>query len=139
MAEARHDAIIVGAGPAGAAAALLLARAGWDVAIVEKSSFPRRKVCGEFISATTMPLLYALNVAQAFLAQAGPPVRRVGLYEGETAVDALMPAPETGNAGWGRALGREHLDTILLRAAVRAGAELWQPWRAVQLARDDAG
>ena len=51
----RHDALIVGAGPAGSAAARLLAQAGWSVALVEKAEFPRRKVCGEFISATTIP------------------------------------------------------------------------------------
>src|SRR5262245_14089568 len=51
------DALIVGAGPAGSAAALLLARAGWSVALIEKAEFPRRKVCGEFISATSLPLL----------------------------------------------------------------------------------
>ena len=45
-----HDAIVLGAGPAGSVAALMLARAGWSVAIVEKSVFPRRKVCGEFLS-----------------------------------------------------------------------------------------
>src|SRR5215472_3778108 len=55
----RLDALIVGAGPAGSAAARLLAAAGWSVALVEKAAFPRRKVCGEFISATTMPVLKA--------------------------------------------------------------------------------
>ncbi|WP_136622814.1 FAD-dependent oxidoreductase, partial [Mesorhizobium sp. 10.2.3] len=41
-----YDAVIIGAGPAGSSAALTLARRGWAVAIVEKSAFPRRKVCG---------------------------------------------------------------------------------------------
>ena len=39
----RYDAIVIGAGPAGGTAALMLARAGWSVAIVEKNSFPRRR------------------------------------------------------------------------------------------------
>ena len=52
-----YDAAIVGAGPAGSTAARLLARAGWSVLLVEKAMFPRRKVCGEFISATSTPLL----------------------------------------------------------------------------------
>ena len=52
-----YDAIVVGGGPSGATAAALLAKAGWRVAVVEKAPFPRRKVCGEFISETTWPLL----------------------------------------------------------------------------------
>ena len=65
------DALIVGAGPAGSVAARLLARAGWDVALVERTPFPRRKVCGEFISAVTLPVLEACGVGQAFAAAAG--------------------------------------------------------------------
>ncbi|HTJ02570.1 MAG TPA: FAD-dependent oxidoreductase, partial [Methylovirgula sp.] len=47
-----YDAIVIGAGPAGATSALALARRGWSVALIEKTLFPRRKVCGEFISAS---------------------------------------------------------------------------------------
>ena len=56
------DAIIIGAGPAGATLACLLSQAGWSVAIVEKKNFPRRKVCGEFISATSLPLLQKIFI-----------------------------------------------------------------------------
>lgn len=138
MAERAHDAVILGAGPAGASAALLLARAGWNVAIVEKSSFPRRKVCGEFISLTSLPILAALGIADAVLAKAGPPVRRVGLFETDTDIAASMPEADAAN-GAGRALGREHLDTLLLDAAIAAGAQCWQPWRAIAVERDDQG
>ncbi|MGZ5657902.1 MAG: NAD(P)/FAD-dependent oxidoreductase, partial [Caldimonas sp.] len=58
----RFDAVVVGAGPAGSAAATLLARAGWSVALVERQRFPRRKVCGECIAASNLPLLDALGV-----------------------------------------------------------------------------
>ena len=132
-----YDALIIGAGPAGATAALVLAKAGWSVAIVERAAFPRRKVCGEFISATSLPLLHELGVAQEFLARAGPEVRRVGLFAGEEILSAAMP---TGaGAACGRALGREHLDLTMLDAAVRAGATLWQPWSAVALTPTRAG
>ena len=58
----RFDAVIVGAGPAGSTAAILLARAGWSVALVEKQRFPRRKVCGECLAASNLPLLDALGI-----------------------------------------------------------------------------
>lgn len=115
------DAAVIGAGPAGASTALLLARGGWQVALVEKSTFPRRKVCGEFISSTSLPVLETCGVAKDFLAMAGPVVIRIGLYAG----GAMLASPREKE--WGRALGREHLDTMLRDAAVHAGAQLFQP------------
>ncbi len=132
------DAVVIGGGPAGATSALALARAGLSVAVVEKAAFPRRKVCGEFISATTWPLLRELGVASGLQQFAGPPVRRVGLFAGDVIVDAAMPAPAGADA-WGRAIGREHLDLALLEAAARAGAELLQPWSALGLEEDSEG
>jgi menaquinone-9 beta-reductase len=122
-----HDAIIIGGGPAGASAAILLAQAGWSVAIVEKKQFPRRKVCGEFISATSWPLLTELGVERELLERAGPEIRQVGFYSGDTLLAADMPGAGGRTRGWGRALGREHLDTMLLARAARAGAEILQP------------
>ena len=122
-----YQAVIIGGGPAGATAALMLARAGWSVAVVEKTGFPRRKVCGEFVSATTLPLLYELGVAESFLDLAGPEVRQVGVFAHDSILLSDMPRAETGGGGWGRALGREHLDTMLLRHAAEAGATVWQP------------
>jgi flavin-dependent dehydrogenase len=131
------DAAVIGGGPAGATAALTLARAGLSVAVIEKATFPRRKVCGEFISATTWPLLRRLGVARELLAVAGPAVRRVALYTGEDVVHAPMPAQEDADQ-WGRAVGREHLDTALLEAAARTGAVVLQPW-TVEACRDERG
>lgn len=127
------DALIVGGGPAGATAALILAKAGWSVALIEKSGFPRRKVCGEFLSASNLPLLFKLGIGEAFLSRAGPPVKRVGYFAGKTVLEAPMPRAQRCGDGHGRALGREHLDLMLLEAAADAGAMLWQPCRVVAL------
>jgi menaquinone-9 beta-reductase len=132
------DALIIGGGPGGATCALLLAKAGWRVALVEKASFPRGKVCGEYLSAGNLPLLRHLGVAEAFLELAGPEVRQVGLFSGDRTVTADMPRPGTGD-GWGRALGRDHLDTLLLHRAAAAGAHVWQPWSAVDLVNQGGG
>src|SRR5689334_24499536 len=125
----RYDAVIIGAGPAGSAAARLLAEAGWRVALVEKMEFPRRKVCGEFISATSMPVLEACGIASSFIAAAGPPVMQIGAWAGT----AMLTAPR--RHVWGRALGRESLDVMLRDAAVKAGATLLQPADVTQLQR----
>jgi flavin-dependent dehydrogenase len=126
----QYDALIIGAGPAGSSAARLLAQAGWSVALVEKAEFPRRKVCGEFISATSMAVLEDCGVAVPFTVQAGPPVTRIGVYAGE----AMLNAPR--EQVWGRALGREHLDVMLRDAALEAGARLFQPAEVTGLVRE---
>src|SRR4051794_29149040 len=131
----RYDAIVIGAGPAGSTAALLLARAGWSVAIVEKAEYPRPKVCGEFISAPTLALLGTIGVGEEIVEAAGPEVREVAVYAGERVIEGAMPRaaePVT----YGRALRRDRLDTLMLDAARRAGAVVWQPWRVRQYARN---
>ena len=122
------DAIIIGAGPAGSAAAILLARAGWAVALVEKQPFPRRKVCGECIAASNLPLLHGLGIGAAFEAAAGPELKRMALMHGAHTVVADLPAASHATYRWGRALGRETLDTLLLDQARAAGAQVLQPW-----------
>jgi flavin-dependent dehydrogenase len=130
------DALVIGGGPAGSTAALLLARAGWSVALVEKAVFPRRKVCGEFLSATNLWLLHELGVQSVFEELAGPEVRRVGLFAANRNITAKMPQLEDQVHGWGRAIGREHLDTVLLERAAAEGAEIWQPWSVVAVGDD---
>lgn len=127
------DAVIIGAGPAGSCVAILLARSGWRVALIEKQGFPRRKVCGECIAASNLPLLDALGVGSAFLRLAGPPLRQVGLTIGDEVLRADLPAYAHDNHRWGVALGREHLDTLLLEQAIRCGAQLFQPWTAREI------
>lgn len=125
--KTRYDAVIIGAGPAGSTAAILLAQAGWSVAIVEKQPFPRRKVCGECIAAPNLQLLDGLGLDGAFNALAGAPLQRVALFAGPQQLYADLPAYEAGPYRWGKALGREYFDSLLLQRAADAGATVWQP------------
>ncbi|WED42929.1 NAD(P)/FAD-dependent oxidoreductase [Legionella cardiaca] len=127
------DAIVIGAGPAGATTALLLARAGWSVALIEKKNFPRVKVCGEFISASSLPLMSELGIMEFYQKNAGPPVSRVGWFAQEKMLMATMPAADNALSKWGRALGRDQLDTKLLDEAKASGVNVWQPWTARHL------
>jgi flavin-dependent dehydrogenase len=124
------DAVVIGAGPAGAVAARNLAAAGWQVALVEKSGFPRAKVCGEFLSTPSLAVLDGAHVGEAFRDQAGPAVTRIGLFAGEVAVTARPP-----RTSYGHALNRAALDTILRDAAMQAGAILFQPREVTAVAR----
>lgn len=122
------DAIIIGAGPAGSSTAILLARSGWRVALVEKQCFPRRKVCGECIAATNLPLLKTLGIGKEFFELAGPALRQIGFMAGDQMIIADFPPYLDRRHRWGVALGREHLDTLLLEQARHCGAHLFQPW-----------
>jgi 2-polyprenyl-6-methoxyphenol hydroxylase-like FAD-dependent oxidoreductase len=133
----RYDAIVIGSGVAGATAAILLAQAGWAVALVEKAAFPRRKVCGECIAATNLPLLDALGVGDELAATAGPALERVALYAGAEALSAPLPPLPGAPTSWGRALGRDRLDALLLQRARALGATIWQPWGVKEVVRTD--
>jgi menaquinone-9 beta-reductase len=124
------NALIIGAGPAGSAAAILLARAGWSVALVERQRFPRRKVCGECIAASNLPLLEALGIGPAFDSAAGPELHRVALMIGDRQFVADLPQAAHEKFRWGRALGRETLDTLLVEQAASMGVTVLQPWSA---------
>ena len=131
--QQHYDAIIVGAGPAGSAAAIRLAQAGWSVAIVEREEFPRRKVCGECVAASNLPLLEAMGVGEMFSDIAGPELRRVAVLWGRERISAPLPAAINAPHPWGRALGRALLDTLLLERARALGVTVWQPYMAHRL------
>lgn len=128
------DAFVIGAGPAGSTAALLLARSAMKVAIAEKCAFPRHKVCGEYISATTWPVLDELGVNDSQSA-AGPAITQVGLFAGDHVEHAPMPLLE-GRPG--RAVRRRVLDPLLASLAAGEGAELLQPATVLAYERNDS-
>jgi len=129
----KFDTVIIGGGPAGSSAAILLARAGWSVALIEKQDFPRRKVCGECIAASNLPLLEALGIGALFAQAAGPALQQVALMHGAHKVVAALPAAPHEHYSWGRALGRETLDTLLITQARLAGVHVMQPWSATHV------
>lgn len=133
----RFDALIVGAGVAGSACAILLARCGWKVALVERQEFPRAKVCGECLGASSFALLDALGVGAAVRRAAGPELHQLVLMRGQDSIRAPLPAAGAEHA-WSRAVGREDLDTLLVAQAVACGVTLWQPW-ALQRVQGGAG
>jgi 2-polyprenyl-6-methoxyphenol hydroxylase-like FAD-dependent oxidoreductase len=111
------DVIVVGAGPAGAATALDLARRGFGVTIVERARFPRRKVCGEYLNGGAVEALESLGLAAVARAQ-GNPLRGLRLVTPGTApLELRFPAPVL-------ALARADLDALILDAALGAGARL---------------
>jgi len=121
------QAIVVGAGPAGAAAAWALASQGLDVIMIDKAQFPRDKPCAEYLSPQGSRILDAMgvltDVEQAGAAQlAGMRVRSPdgGIIHGEFAASHGF----SGFRDRGLALRRRHLDPILQRAASRAGTSI---------------
>ncbi|QVL54070.1 MAG: FAD-dependent monooxygenase [Cyanobium sp. M30B3] len=108
------EAVVVGAGPAGALAALQLARQGVRVLLVEKRTFPRWKVCGCCLNAQAQAVLAAAGAGALIDSQGGVPLRRLQL--GHRGQRATLTLPD------GRALSRERFDQALVQAAVDAGA-----------------
>lgn len=108
---------IIGGGPAGAAAALAVARAGGRPLIYEKSSLPRHKLCGEFFSPETLAALDRIGAAEGFLRLRPARVSHAELHFAKHRRRFALPEP-----GYG--LSRYAFDDFLLRAAVGHGAEL---------------
>jgi flavin-dependent dehydrogenase len=128
------DALVIGAGPAGCASAILMAQAGWHVTLIEQSVYPRQKVCGECISAGSLELFDALGIGAAFRDMAGPELSRVGWMGSLTLLAAEFPACAEGAYAYGRAIGRDRLDALLIERARLVGVRVLQPAkvRAVQ-------
>ena len=111
------DVVVAGAGPAGSVTALLLARAGLRVRIVERARFPRRKVCGEYLAAGAVDALERLGLADAV----APHAMRLS---GVRLCAAGVPVVTLPFARRALSCTREQLDATLLDAARAAGAVL---------------
>ncbi|WP_067458468.1 geranylgeranyl reductase family protein [Actinomadura macra] len=114
------DVIVVGAGPAGSAVACHLARSGLDVLILEKTAFPREKVCGDGLTPRAVQELVTLGVdveEPGWFRTSG--LRLVGAGR-----RLEIPWPDGSLPSYGLTRTRRDLDELLVRRAVKAGATL---------------
>jgi flavin-dependent dehydrogenase len=116
-----NDVLIVGAGPAGAVAATILARAGVRVQLVDRAAFPRPKLCGDTINPGTVGALRRLGLLTGEAGGVRVPGMTVTGHTGRpgssgVAVEARYPVGQ-----WGIAVGRDRLDWSLLQQAIAAG------------------
>lgn len=127
---AHCDVLIVGAGPAGSAAAITLAGAGFDVVLIDQQAFPRDKICGDGLIPDAHHALRRLGLLDAVLARARS-VRHVAVI-----------GPRGGRIdvpGTLAVLPRRELDAMLCQAAVEAGARMHAPVRFIGLLEEDQG
>lgn len=123
------ETLVIGGGPAGAATAAGLAALGREVMLLEKSSAPHHKVCGEFLSAETQDYLAALDIRPAELGAV--PIEQIALASGRSVASTNLPFR-------GLSLSRYRLDETLLARAEAAGAIVKRGMQARSVATNDA-
>lgn len=136
-----YDVAIVGAGPAGAATATHLARAGYHVVLVDRATFPRDKPCAEYLSPAAEPLLRELGVMEALDVSHPGRLRGFRIYAPGGAIiqgdfSATRDARGEPYFETGLAVPRLRLDALLVEAARASGAELRGRWSLARLSRD---
>ena len=124
------DVLIAGGGPAGSAAAIVLARAGRNVVLVERESQAQHKVCGEFLSQEALTYLRSLGVDVDGMGAVAIRSVRLACQEGES--EAVLPFAAMS-------LTRRRLDEELLRLAESAGAKVLRGYRVQTIERADNG
>ena len=120
----RWDVVVVGAGPAGATTALLLARAGASVLLVDRARFPRDKACSEYLSPATTEILQRLGGGILDAVEGSAHAKLYGMKVVAPCGAAMCGRFRGGPRPYSFALPRTTFDTILVVAAARAGAEV---------------
>jgi flavin-dependent dehydrogenase len=129
------DVLIAGAGPAGAATALRLARAGHSVVVVDRATFPREKVCSEYMSPEGVRHLAELGVLERIEREGGRAIRgtRVVAPHGSALTGLFALAGRPPFRATGLSVSRRILDHALVEAARAAGATIHEETGAVGL------
>jgi len=125
---AQYDLIIVGAGPAGSACAITVARTGARVLLLEKDRFPRQKVCGEFVSSESLGLLHGFLEDGRFRSCAQISSSRIFL-DNKTLSLPVSPAAQS--------IPRFDLDPALFYAAQAAGVTACEGVAVKEVQRDE--
>ena len=116
------DVIVVGAGPAGATTAYHLAQSGLDVLLLEKTAFPREKVCGDGLTPRAVKQLLAMGIVPE---EDDGWIRNQGLRIIGGGMRLELPWPDLASfPDYGLVRTREDFDEILARQAQKAGARL---------------
>lgn len=132
----RPDVVIVGGGPAGATAAILLAAGGARVWLLDKAVFPREKLCGELLSPEAVPILARTGVLPPLASRAGRASDVV--FTSATGGSLRLPVPHGGAARPGHggvALGipRREMDAALLARASALGVDVVEGFEVREL------
>ncbi len=121
-----YDAIVVGAGPAGSAAAIVLGNSGWRVLLLDRRVFPRDKPCGDLIGARALSAAFKLGVRPSEVHEY-PRIEGALITSERGALD-LTPRSGLGRrllaSSDARVVPRLIFDNLLVQCALRAGAEL---------------
>lgn len=136
------EIIIVGGGPAGSTAAFFLARAGCDVLVLDRATFPRDKPCSEYLSPQAGRLLQEMGALDAL--EHGPSARLTGMRvhapDGTTFAGSFgAPTGFTPFRDYGIAVRRPILDALLLARAEQAGARIREGMDVRDVDRADDG
>ena len=128
-APVRTDVLVVGAGPAGSAAAAWAARAGLDVVLADAAVFPRDKTCGDGLTPRAIGELERLGLGDWVRAH----TVNHGLRAHGFGQTLLLPWPGGSLPAYGSAVARTELDDHLRTTAIKAGAQGMDGARAVDV------
>ena len=129
------EVIVVGAGPAGSAAAAWAARTGREVLVVDAAEFPRDKACGDGLTPRAVEELHQLGLADWLDGR----VRHHGLRMAGFGSSVQVRWPGQSFPKWSSAVPRTELDDRVSKTAEESGASMLLGCKAVDVSRDSAG